>query len=83
LVQNGQDPVSSSEQLDDDTRRLEELQLLIRMREGVPRDAFSEDDLDELSPFLERRNAIVTLTRAGRLMANEVSMRLVNTNTPD
>ena len=83
MVNAGQEPVSSSEQLDDHTRRLEALQLLIRMREGVPRSAFSEDDLDELSPFLERRNAIVTLTRAGRLMANEVSMRLVNIDTPD
>jgi oxygen-independent coproporphyrinogen-3 oxidase len=76
MINNGEEPVSSSEQLDDDTRRLEALQLLIRMREGVPSSAFSETDLEELAPFLERRGATVTLTRAGRLMANEVSMRL-------
>jgi oxygen-independent coproporphyrinogen-3 oxidase len=81
MVSAGEEPVSSSEQLDDDTRRLEALQLLIRMREGVPSTAFSEDDLDELAPFLECRNAAVTLTRAGRLMANEVSMRLKVDNT--
>jgi oxygen-independent coproporphyrinogen-3 oxidase len=76
MINNGEEPVSSSEQLDDDTRRLEALQLLIRMREGVPSSAFSETDLEELAPFLERRGATVTLTRAGRIMANEVSMRL-------
>jgi putative oxygen-independent coproporphyrinogen III oxidase len=76
MINNGEEPVSSSEQLDEPTRRLEALQLLIRMREGVPTHAFSADDLDELAPFLERRADRVTLTRAGRLMTNEVSMRL-------
>lgn len=81
MINNGEEPVSSSEQLDDDTRQLEALQLLIRMREGVPSTAFSEADLTELAPFLERRDANVSLTRAGRLMANEVSMRLLADNT--
>ena len=76
MIDNGEEPMSSSEQLDDDTRALEALQLLIRMREGVPPDSFSADDLDELAPFLQRSGDRVTLTRTGRLMANEVSLRL-------
>lgn len=76
MVNGGEEPVSSSEQLDDATRRLEELQLLIRMREGVPVGAFSALDHEELAPFLFRNGDRVTLTRAGRLMANEVSLRL-------
>jgi putative oxygen-independent coproporphyrinogen III oxidase len=80
MVRNGDDPVSSSEELDLETRRLEELQLLIRMREGVPVDAFSAGDLEELADFIAFREGNVTLTRAGRLMANAISLRL-NTNT--
>jgi coproporphyrinogen III oxidase-like Fe-S oxidoreductase len=76
MIANGEEPVSSSEQLDDETRALEALQLLIRMREGVSRNCFSADDLDELAPFLVQTGDRVTLTRAGRLMANEVSLRL-------
>jgi oxygen-independent coproporphyrinogen-3 oxidase len=76
MIDNNEEPVSSSEQLDDETRRLEALQLLIRMREGVPTDAFNASDLDELADFLDVRDETVTLTRAGRLMANAISLRL-------
>ena len=76
MINNGEDPVSSSELLDDETRRLEELQLLIRMREGVPNNSFSTEDRELLSPYLSERNGRLVLTRAGRLMNNEVSMRL-------
>ncbi|MFM8867037.1 MAG: radical SAM family heme chaperone HemW [Ilumatobacteraceae bacterium] len=76
MVTKGEEPVSSSEQLDDETRRLEELQLLIRMREGVPVGSFSAQDHEELAPFLFRNGDRMLLTRAGRLMANEVSLRL-------
>lgn len=76
MINNGEEPVSSSEQLDEETRRLEELQLLIRMREGVPANSFSPDDRELLAPYLEERDDRLVLTRAGRLMANEVSLRL-------
>lgn len=76
MVRNGEDPVSSNEQLDDATRRLEELQLLVRMREGVPVQSFTDDDRELLSPYLEQRDDRLVLTRSGRLMANEVSLRL-------
>ena len=76
MVNGGEEPVSSSEQLDDDTRRLEELQLLVRMREGVPIGSFTDEDRELLSPYLTEANGRLMLTRAGRLMTNEVSLRL-------
>jgi len=77
MVNSGEQPVSSSEELDADTRRLEELQLLIRMREGVPNNSFLPKDRELLSPYLEERGDRLVLTRVGRLMANEVSLRLI------
>jgi oxygen-independent coproporphyrinogen-3 oxidase len=76
MVHNGEDPVSSSEELDLETRQLEELQLLIRMREGVPANSFSPEDRELLVPYLEERGDRLVLTRSGRLMNNEVSLRL-------
>lgn len=70
---------AASETLDADARRVEGLQLLLRTREGVPAAAFDRVDLDELSGLLVthpvHRDRVV-LTRAGRLLANEVSLRL-------
>ena len=79
LVMAGESPESSSETLDAQTRKREELQLLVRTREGVPLGSSSGADLDELSELLERRDDRVVLTRSGRLLANEVAMRLVDT----
>jgi oxygen-independent coproporphyrinogen-3 oxidase len=77
MVDAGLEPESSSETLSSDVRRLEALQLLVRMRDGVPLTSFADSDLAELDGLLERRNDRFVLTRAGRLMANEVSLRLV------
>ena len=77
MVAAGEEPESSSETLSGEVRALEELQLLVRMREGVPSTAFSTDDVDALGGLIERRGDRFVLTRAGRLMANEVSVRLV------
>ena len=77
MVIKGEEPVSSSEQLDYEARRLEELQLLIRMREGVPNNSFSPEDRELLSPYLQESGERLVLTRTGRLMNNEVSLRLV------
>ena len=79
LVTAGESPESSSETLDAQTRKREELQLLVRTREGVPVDAFSAEDLEEMSELLARRDGKIVLTRAGRLLANEVALRLVDT----
>jgi hypothetical protein len=53
---------------------LEGLQLALRTRDGVPRDALDTDDLPE--GLVEPDGDRVVLTRAGRLVANEVSLRL-------
>ena len=66
-------PESAGETLDAATRRLEGLQLALRTREGVPRGTLPEDELDG---FIEVAGDRVVLTRKGRLMANEVSLRL-------
>lgn len=76
LVNAGDSPESASEILDDETRALEALQLLLRTNEGVPADAFGPDDREFMQGMLEPRGDRLVLTRAGRLMANEVSIRL-------
>jgi putative oxygen-independent coproporphyrinogen III oxidase len=72
-VQAGRPTDAAGETLDAPTRRAEGLQLALRMREGVPVDALDVDGLDDLVLTDGQR---VTLTRRGRLLANEVSLRL-------
>ncbi len=76
LIESSQSAESSSEILDVDAQRIEGLQLALRMREGVPVDSFSASDLELMSELVRVNNGQVTLTRAGRLMANEVALRL-------
>ncbi len=69
---------ASSETLDADTRRFEALQLALRTRDGVPSDAFSPETLALLESMVTAHptdRGRVVLTRAGRLMANDISMR--------
>ena len=73
LVRAGLPSEASAEVLDAETRRIEGLQLALRTREGVPRGVLPDDGLDG---FVESRGERVVLTRRGRLMANEVSLRL-------
>lgn len=72
-VSSGESTEASGETLDPETRRLEGLQLALRMRDGVPADAIDTDGLDGLVAQMGDR---VVLTRTGRLLANEVSLRL-------
>ena len=76
LVTSGRSAESASEELDADERRVEGLQLALRMRDGVPSESFAADDLEFLAGLVELRGERVVLTRRGRLMANEVSLRL-------
>jgi len=79
LIGRGEPVEASSETLDDATRRFEGLQLALRTRDGVERSAFSEDTLELLDGLVVEHPTDpqrVVLTRAGRLMANEVSLRL-------
>lgn len=72
-VQAGQSTEAAGETLDAETRRVEGLQLALRMREGVPAEALDTEGLEGLVQVDSGR---VRLTRAGRLLANEVSLRL-------
>ena len=64
---------AAGETLDGDVRRVEGLQLSLRTTAGVPLDAL---DGDELPGLVERADDRWVLTRRGRLMANEVAVRL-------
>ena len=74
LVASGRSAEAGAETLDDETRRLEGLQLSLRTRAGVPADALADDD--RLEGLLWRREDRVGLTTAGRLLANEVALHL-------
>lgn len=73
LVAAGEPTEAAGETLDDATRRFEGLELQLRMRDGVPVDVL---DGDELPGLVERHGDRWVLTRPGRLMANEISLRL-------
>jgi oxygen-independent coproporphyrinogen-3 oxidase len=73
LVAEGRSVEAAAEVLDDETRRLEALQLSLRTRDGVPAAALAGEQLDGL---VEPAGARVVLTRLGRLLANEVALRL-------
>ncbi len=72
-VAAGQPTEAAGETLDAETRRLEGLQLALRTTSGVPRDALDGDSLGDL---VEPRDDRWVLTRHGRLLANEVAVRL-------
>jgi oxygen-independent coproporphyrinogen-3 oxidase len=72
-VEAGESTEASGEVLDADTRRIEGLQLQLRLADGVPSGALDTDGLDDLVVTDGDR---VRLTRRGRLLANEVSLRL-------
>jgi oxygen-independent coproporphyrinogen-3 oxidase len=73
LVGAGASVEAAGEDLDPDERALEGLQLALRMREGVPAGALDTEGLDDL---VERRGDRQVLTLRGRLLANEVALRL-------
>lgn len=77
-VNEGGSTEASGEDLDPETRRVEGLQLALRTREGVGADAFDREELTELAAaeFVTVERDRVVLTRRGRLLANEVSLRL-------
>ncbi len=79
LIERGESVVAAHEQLDDTTRSIEGHQLALRTREGVEAAAFDGTDLDELvgDGLVERvAPTRVVLTRRGRLLANEVALRV-------
>lgn len=79
LVGEGADPEAAGEDIDPDTRRAEAWQLALRTRAGVPAVALPGWETDPLlhdlvgpSPDGDR----LVLTPRGRLLANEVALRL-------
>lgn len=75
-VASGASVEAADERLDDEARALEALQLSLRTRHGVPRAALEPDDLPGLvEPHPTDPDRLV-LTVEGRLLANEVALRL-------
>lgn len=72
-VESGESVEASFELLDDSTRAREALELSLRTTRGVPHDAL---DVEELEGIVEVRGDRIVLTRQGRLLANDVSLRL-------
>jgi putative oxygen-independent coproporphyrinogen III oxidase len=77
-VEAGRSAEGGAEVLDGDQRSIEGLQLRLRMAGGVPAAAFGPADLEELTELglLVDRGDAVALTVKGRLLANEVALRL-------
>jgi putative oxygen-independent coproporphyrinogen III oxidase len=80
----GESTEASFEILDTQTAALERLQLALRTDEGVPRRVFHDIDYRELheagmliDSTTPSREPWVQLTRAGRMMANAISLKLV------
>lgn len=72
-VESGETVEASFELLDDSTRAREALELSLRTTRGVPHDAL---DVEELEGIVEVHGDRIVLTRQGRLLANDVSLRL-------
>lgn len=72
-IEDGCSAQAAEEQLDDETRRFEALELALRTTDGVPADVVP---FDELPGLIERRGDRGVLTVKGRLMANAVAIRL-------
>jgi oxygen-independent coproporphyrinogen-3 oxidase len=72
-IAEGRSPEAAGERLDAGARRLEALQLAVRTRSGVPAASLPVDELDGLVA-LDGDHAVLTVR--GRLLANEVALRL-------
>jgi putative oxygen-independent coproporphyrinogen III oxidase len=71
----GESPEAAGEQLDPDERRLEALQLAVRTRGGVPASSLPVEDLSDFVS-VDAADGRAILTVRGRLLANEVALRL-------
>ena len=72
----GRSVEASSELLDAGTRRIEALQLALRTSGGVPVSSVSPEAREELGSLLIERDGRLHLSLEGRLLANEVAVRL-------
>jgi oxygen-independent coproporphyrinogen-3 oxidase len=72
-VTSGASPVAAGEELDAEGRQFEALQLALRTRDGVPAGSLP---IDELAGLVVTGGDRAVLTSEGRLLANEVAVRL-------
>ena len=75
-IRSGRSPEAAGETLTPEVHRLEGLQLALRTSDGVPAGAIADDALEELAGLAERRGERIVLTPRGRLVGNEVALRL-------
>jgi len=76
-VEAGRSVEAAGERLPGPARRLEGLQLALRTADGVPADAFAPADLEALDGLVAVDGERARLTVRGRLLANEVAVRLL------
>ena len=74
MVQRGEAPRGGEEVLDEAAQRFERESLALRTRRGVPVEAF--DSLDEIAHLVQVDDGRVALAPRGRLVANQVILRL-------
>jgi oxygen-independent coproporphyrinogen-3 oxidase len=74
MLQNGERPLGGEETLDETTKDFERDSLALRTSRGVPREAF--DSLEEIANLIDVNEGRVTLAPRGRLLANQVIVRL-------
>ena len=79
-IARGRSPVAGEERLTDEERATEAVQLGLRTRNGVPATAVTSAISAELATagLVASRDGRVVLTQAGRLLANEVTVRLTD-----
>jgi len=75
-IEGGRSPESGSEELDADGRRIEHLQLAIRTRDGISAADVPDGFVGQLDGLVAQEGDRVVLTTEGRLLANEVAIRL-------
>lgn len=75
LVRSGGSVTAADEHLEPAVREFERLELSLRTRRGVPLSALDHTD-EVLEGLVEVHGDRVVLTRAGRLLANDISTRL-------
>jgi oxygen-independent coproporphyrinogen-3 oxidase len=74
MVREGIRPLGGEESLDERTQSFERDSLALRTAKGVPLEAF--DSLEEIAHLVNVANGRVTLAPKGRLLANQVILRL-------
>lgn len=74
MVTSGERPLGGVESLDERTQRFERESLALRTPRGVAAEAF--DSLDDIRHLVQVRDGLVTLAPEGRLLANQVIIRL-------